>query len=272
VGNSPANQTLSFITPAMPSGWTMTGFELLTNTTTTGSAGTGTSYASAMIKAIDIFNDQGTHVGHFDTGFSLAVAAAISALMSTQATTGSATVAQFDQDTVLAGNASYTSSYRVFAAYAGQSLTINVTFQLPTLAGYGTQPTSVTVTGNAVCLGYQAAEGQRHPECTVANDIEGVTRFPFGASGVGSTPQWIGIASTSELSANLSGLTVGGESLNAEQIYDLECSTLQKTAPATITVSGQSLYMLIYRMPSPGAVGATSAASLNVWFYGGLSV
>jgi hypothetical protein len=257
-----SNAQLIIDTPNIPDGFELVGIDLVETITPTGSAGTGTSSSSAVIKSVQIFNERGDMVLNAQTGLALALAAAASALKYQDSTAIPPTgPGVFDQDGVLAGNTAVNSLYRIIANLRGRAYRIVVNYFLPTLTGYTTQPTSYTASVNAVLLCVPIALAIE-PECAVACiEIDANTRFDASDQSIGAEYHEAVILSTSQLDTNLTGLSHGDMSYNPEQIANLERSTTNNAGLAGVTASGLTVFAIeITNDTSENIVAASSAA------------
>jgi hypothetical protein len=260
------NAQLVLDTMVIPDGFEMLGLDLSFEITPTGSAGTGTSRTSALVKSIQIFNEQNEPVFNAETGLAMALAAAASALKYNDSdAVPSTSPAAFDQDGVLAGNALVESLYRIIANLKGKAYRIVVNLFLPTLAGYTTQPTSYTAGVNAVllCLPLaRAIEGECKMACM---EIDANTRFDFSDQSIGSEYHDAVIISTSQLDTNLNGLSHSDNAYNAEQIADLVRSTILNADQGTgVGASGLTIFALQTQAARAGLVKASSSSAITI--------
>jgi hypothetical protein len=261
------NAQLILDTMIIPDGFEMAGLELQVEITPTGSVGVGTSRSSAVIKSVQILNEMGEPVFNAETGLAFALAAAASGLKYADSDVVPSTApAPYDQDGVLAGNALVESLYRIIANLKGKAYRIVVNLFLPTLAGYGTQPTSYTAGINAVllCLPVaRAIEGECVMSCM---EIDANTRFDFSDQSIGSEFHDSVILSTSQLDSNLTGLSHADFSYNAEQIADIVRSTISNADQGTgFAASGLTLFAAHTQVPAAGLLKAASSAAITLF-------
>jgi hypothetical protein len=259
------NAQLICDTLVIPEGFEMIGLDILQSITPTGSAGTGTSVSSTVIKSIQIVNEMGEVVANFGTGLAVALAGAASGLKYYDSDASpSASPAVTDQDGVLAGNAAVLSFYRIIANLKGKAYKVVINYFLPTLAGYTTQPTSYTASVNVVLLVVPLARAIE-PECKLAAmEIDTNTRFDFSDQSVGSLFHDAVLLSTTQLDTTLTGLNLGENSYNAEQIADLEQSTTQDNALTGVAASGGTYFAAHVQAARRGLLKAASSASMSI--------
>jgi len=263
------NAQLKIDTPFIPQGFKIHGIEASVSVQPTGSAGTGTSPMTAVIKSVQISDENGKTVGNFNTGLAFGLACAESALLDgDDSDVPTAVPGAYDQDGILAGNAAVWSLYRLVAGFKAKRLTALFNFYLPTLGGYGTQPSSYTASLNVAVLCEPVHDAANtNYEVIAAQEIDSNTRFALEDPYLGNSYISASVFSTDELDTQLTGWTHGGQSYNAEQIADLERGFVRDAAPATIAASAGAFYAANSKLSVAGLVSAT-AASTSLIFVG----
>jgi len=260
------NQLLETVTLMMPAGFRMHSVELQVNITPTGSAGTGTSPTSAVIKAVRIKNENAKNIGNFNSGLALALAAAksgIDLLDSTAPDSNQPTKvgAAYDQDGILAANAQVNSIYRLVARFPGQAADVTVSFFLPTLAGYGTQPTSYIATILVVAWGVATGSYTGDYEGMVGLDLGTNTRFEFDDPALGKLVRDATIWSTTQLDTNITAYRHGTNSYESAAVAAMERSgSLDATIAGVVLGSGT--YFLAKSVMTTGVTLSVTSQSL----------
>jgi len=177
----------------------------------------------------------------------------------------------YDQDGILAANLAVQSMYRVKAAMPGSTFTFSFVLTKAALAGYGTQPTSLTVSVNIGLLVTDASQAAGEPyEYVFGQEIDNQTTFTF-TQAFNKSVQWAAFASDTQLDTGLSGLSVGADTLNAEQIADLEVATANDATISGVAISTLTEFVILVRPVSPGPIAAASAAGMTLFTYAGVA-
>jgi len=262
------NATLQTATPTIPEGYRAVGAEVLVEVTPTGSSGTGTSKASAVIKSVSMQDEFGKTRLNTNSGLAFALLAAKSSLdYADSSAVPSTSPAAWDQDVALAGNALVLSMYRFRARFKGTSFSLTANFFLPTLAGYSTQPTSYTagITLVILCLPSYTQSGVF--EALSGQDLGTNTQFTFRDAALGNACDEVTLMSTSQLDSNITSWQHGARSYAAGDIAALEQATAQDATITGVAASGLTLFAATSRQAAAGIVSVASA-SIGLYLLG----
>jgi len=250
--------------PPTPAGRQLYAMMLQLHTKLTAAGGPGTANLSAVIKDITITDEHGNNVGYI-LGQALDMACFESEFQERWAPDGR--LAGFVTDPVVAATATdYNGTYTVLSRFKGEQF--NVLINLNPLSSFaGLTVSSGVVDGNIVFYYEDVAHRSTVPETLLATQLFNNTKFVVEDAHIQQTDvkSLALMLDNTEISGATSGLQLGADTFNPEQISDLEYDFAQNGTQVNQTnpLTTNPLYALftVARIAGPANYSTLSAQS-----------